>query len=145
MAVGADGRAAMAVSYGENMVMSAPTRSRGGRWGGGAVMVVTMAMRDDRRLRRMVAMARGRGGRGLHRMVMMAVMHQRKAPCGRQDDHSQGGHRDDPHYNSHHVFPYDARPGSRAARSQRCFNTMGTRPGKSSLTRPGPNRPAQAP
>ncbi len=44
----------------------------------------------------------------------------------------------------HAVFPFSRAPRPPPPYPRNCFNTMGTRPGKSSLIRPGPNASAQA-
>ncbi len=138
MAVGVRGghRAVAMMDHAESMVMSMARMRRGGRYGDGA-MVAAMAVGNGRRHHRVVAVMRGFDG-GRPAGVMMTVVNQGKARGGRQNNHRQSGQGGGPQYNSHHSIPYQPRPRGRPARSQSCFNTMGTRPGKSSLTRPGP-------
>ncbi len=139
---GNGGLAVAMPDHAESMVMSVADMRRGRRYGDPVVM--TGAMNGGGGACPMMAMMRGRRRRGRRRGVVMAVMDQRKALARRQHEQRQTSQGGGPQYNSHHVFPHQARPEGRAARSQSCFNTMGTRPGKSSLTRPGPNASAQA-
>ena len=86
--------------------------------------VVVRAVVMDRR-----RMARMNGGRGRSR-----ERDRRRPETDQQQTRKQTSHGS--------LSCAFRRPAATHARS--CFNTLGTRPGKSSLIRPGPNRSAQA-
>lgn len=104
-----------------------------------AAVVATALFGGDRRVVAPVTPLRDGSGGG---MVMMRPRHGRCDGRGRHDPGSERGKRD-PDDGGHASFLFQ---GALVVTTHvhSCFNTTGTRPGKSSLMRPGPKASAQA-
>lgn len=83
-----------------------------------------------------------RGGVGVVMVMMDLGLGDRDGEDQRRAE-DDGGDRAARDFD-HAVFPFPPAPGRPPPYPRNCFNTMGTRPGKSSLIRPGPNASAQA-
>ena len=113
----------------------------------GVVMVATAGRvmpRDRRRHRTVVGMMAPGGDRrpAHHGVMMMDARHGRCADAS-QRGQGYGGRERRPDERCHDIILCPGR-AIVTTHARNVFNTIGTRPGKSSLIRPGPNASAQA-